>query len=82
MAGPLQPGYVPRVLRRTEDGVWTLHKRKHTAECSLWTHPIGGEIRLEAAGDFVRSEAGRDGMALIDLAMQWRQQFIEKGLTA
>jgi hypothetical protein len=64
------------------DDVWTLHKGKHTAECSSWTHPIGGEIRVEAAGEFVRSEAGRDGLVLIDLAMEWKAQFIEKGWTA
>ena len=43
-------------------------KGKHTAECSLRTHPIGGELRLEAEGEFQRGEAGRDGFALIDLS--------------
>jgi len=62
--------------------VWTLRKGKHTATCTLWTHPIGAELRLEAGGEFVRSEAGRDGLKLIDLAMEWRQQFLEKGWTA
>jgi hypothetical protein len=28
-------------------GVWTLHKNKRKAICELWTHPIGGEIRVE-----------------------------------
>ena len=49
---------------------------------SLWTHPIGGEIRLEAAGDFVRPQTGRDGLALIDLAAEWKAQFAAKGWTA
>ena len=39
------------------DSVWTLRKGKHTAECSPWTHPIGGGIRFEAAGEFVCSGA-------------------------
>jgi hypothetical protein len=43
--------------------VWILRKDKRTAECSLWTHPIGGEIRLEVSGEFVRSEAGRNGFS-------------------
>ena len=64
------------------DSLWTLCKGKHTAECSLWTHPIGGEIRLEAAGEFQRSEAGRDGLALIDKAKEWKRQFVEKRWTA
>jgi hypothetical protein len=59
--------------------VWTLGKGKRKAICELWTHPIGGEIRVEVAGEFVRSEAGLDGLTLIDLAVQWRQQFVEKG---
>jgi hypothetical protein len=64
-------------------GVWTLRKNKRTAECSLWTHPIGGEIRVEVSGDeFVRSGAGRDGLALIDKAKEWRQQFEGNGWTA
>ena len=73
------PEYYDRPKRI--DGVWNLHKGKHTATCELWTHPIGGEIRLEAAGEFVRSEAGRDGLTLIDLANEWRGQFLEKGWT-
>jgi hypothetical protein len=72
---------IPEYYQRPKriDGVWTLRKGTHTAECSLWTHPVGGEIRVEAAGDFVRSEAGRDGLTLIDLAMEWREAFIAKG---
>jgi hypothetical protein len=72
--------YYQRPQRVTQ--VWQLRKGKRLATCELWTHPIGGEIRVEAAGDFVRSEAGRDGLKLIDLAMEWRQQFVEKGWSA
>jgi hypothetical protein len=43
---------------------------------------MGGEIRVEAGGEFVRSEAGRDPLALIDLAATWKAQFQEKGWTA
>ena len=68
----------PKLVSR----VWQLRKGKRFARCELWTHPIDGEIRAEAAGEFVRSEAGRDGLALIDLAMQWKAQFEEKGWTA
>jgi hypothetical protein len=59
-----------------------VRKGKHTATCELWTHPVRGEIRLEAAGEFQRSEAARDGQALIDLAMEWKAQFEKKGRTA
>jgi hypothetical protein len=62
--------------------VWTLRKDQRTATCELWTHPYGGEIRVEVSGELVRSEAGRDGLALIDLATSWRAGFLEKGWRA
>lgn len=59
--------------------IWTLHKGTFEAVCTLWSHPIGCEARVEAAGRFVRSEASRDGLALLDLAMTWKGQFQQKG---
>jgi hypothetical protein len=59
--------------------VWRLQKHSRYAECRLFTHPIGAEIRLEAGGEFVRSEANRDPMVLMDLASEWRSGFIQKG---
>jgi len=56
-----------------------LHKGKRAAVCTLWTHPYGGEVRVTVSGDLVRSEAKRNGMALVDLAPEWKQQFVEKG---
>ena len=47
--------------------VWRLTKAGKYAECRLWTHPVGAEL-VDAGGEFVRSEAGRDVGALIDLA--------------
>ena len=75
---------IPEYYQRPQhvSQVWQLRKGKRFATCELWTHPVGGEVRIEAAGEFVRSEAGRDGLALIDLAMEWRTQFLEKGWTA
>lgn len=61
--------------------LWRLTKRKQYAECRLWTNPLGAEIRVEAGGEFVRSEAGRDPLVLIELATTWRAQFREKGWT-
>ena len=41
--------------------VWFLTKgRRRGALLALDGHPIGAELRMEAAGEFVRSEAGRD----------------------
>lgn len=46
---------------------------------ALWTHPKGGEARVTVDGEWQRGEAGRDGLALLDLALEWKQQLIEKG---
>jgi hypothetical protein len=52
--------------------LWRLAKRGKHAECRLWTNPQGAEIRVEAGGEFIRSEAARDAPALIDAAMTWK----------
>ena len=59
--------------------VWTLRKGTRVARCALWTHPYGGEARVTVDGELSRSEAKRDGLALVDLALDWKQQFQEKG---
>ena len=61
--------------------VWTLRRRKHVACCALWTHPYGGEARVTVDGELSRSEAKRDGLALVNLALEWNVQFQEKGWT-
>jgi hypothetical protein len=61
--------------------VWRIQKRGRFAECRLWTNPQGAEIRVEAGGEFVRSEAGSDPLALVETAMTWKAQFEEKGWT-
>lgn len=52
------------------------------AVCHLWTHPSGGEARLTVDGEWHRGEAGRDGLALVDVALGWKQQFQAKGWAA
>lgn len=59
--------------------VWTLRKGSRVAVCTLRSHPIGGEAIVTTDGEWQRGQAGRDGMALFDLAMEWRKQFEGKG---
>ncbi len=59
--------------------VWRLTKGTHVAVCAFWTHPIGGEVRVNIDGELMRSEASRDGGKLFDLSEEWRTQFLEKG---
>jgi hypothetical protein len=61
--------------------VWRLRKGQRLAVCAVWTHPIGGEARISVDGEFLRSEAKRNGLELVDLALEWKQQFQEKGWT-
>lgn len=59
--------------------MWTLRKGTRVAACQLWTHPIGGEVRITIDGDLLRSEARRDAATLIRLALEWQRQFEGKG---
>ncbi len=59
--------------------LWTLRKGSRVAVCDLWTHPSGGEARVMVDGEWQRGEAGRDGLALVDLALEWKKQFQAKG---
>lgn len=62
--------------------VWRLSKGARVATCALWTHPKGGEARVTVDGEWQRGEAGGDGLVLIDLALEWREQFLDKGWAA
>ncbi len=59
--------------------VFVLRKGSRVAVCELWTHPIGGEVRVTVGGELLRSEAKRDGMALVNIGLEWREQFKRKG---
>jgi hypothetical protein len=59
--------------------LWTLRKGKRVASCRLWTNPLGGEVRVEVDGEMIRTQADRDGLALVNLGLEWRQQFETKG---
>lgn len=59
--------------------VWTLRGGSRVASCHLWTHPKRGEIRLTVDNEWHRGEALNDALALVDLALEWKQQFERKG---
>jgi hypothetical protein len=59
--------------------VWRLTKGTKHATCELWTHPLKAELRVEAGGEFLRSQASRDPLALIEIAETWKVQFQSKG---
>ena len=59
--------------------IWRLTRDNTSAECRLWTHPVGGQVRVDVEGEFVRSSAGRDQLSLLELAAAWKTQFHERG---
>jgi hypothetical protein len=70
------PPYYDRPKEAGE--VWTLHEGTRVGTCHLWTHPMGGEARVEVDGQWQRGEARRDGLALVELALEWKVQFARK----
>jgi hypothetical protein len=61
--------------------VWWLKKGRKQVTCELWSHPIGGELRVEVDGELLRSEASRDIGVLVDRSVEWERSFAEKGWT-
>lgn len=59
--------------------VWQLKKGQRIARCSLWSHPLGGEVRLEVDQLWCRGETHREELALLDTALEWKRQFEGKG---
>ena len=59
--------------------VFRLQKDQRAAVCTLVTHPIGGEVRVTVGRELLRSEAARDGLTLVNVALDWKQQFEAKG---
>jgi hypothetical protein len=49
------------------------------AVCHLWTHPSGAAVRLTVDDEWNREEAGRDGWALVEIALEWKKQFCATG---
>ena len=58
---------------------WTLRKGERVASCHFWTHPKGGEARLTVDGEWHRGSTAIDGRTLLDIALDWKQQFQAKG---
>jgi hypothetical protein len=59
--------------------VWRLRKGKKEAVCTLWSHPMGCQARVNVGKELWRYEAQVEPAALIDLALEWKWQFQEKG---
>ena len=56
-----------------------LQKGTRTATCQLWSHPLGWELRLVAAGELVQSAACRSQDEVVTLTEQWKAKLLQNG---
>lgn len=57
---------------------WTLKKRDHVAQCVLFSHEFGWELRLEV-GELFRTQVCRSTEEILDTQESWKAAMIEKG---
>jgi len=57
---------------------WTLKKRQHTAQCVVFSHEFGWEIRLEV-GELFRTQVCRSADEIRDVQENWKSAMLEKG---
>ena len=58
---------------------WTLKKRNHIAQCILFSHQFGWELRLTVNGSLVRSQVSRVVAEVVDAADEWQRAMREEG---
>jgi hypothetical protein len=61
--------------------VWLLRRGTHAAVCTLFTHPLGTEVRITLDGEILFTEAVRNGLALADLAPDCNNSLRRRGGT-
>ena len=57
---------------------WTLKKRQHAAQCVVFSHQFGWELRLEV-GELFRTQVCRSSEEIVTTAENWKAAMIEKG---
>ena len=58
---------------------WTLFKESKTAQCAVWSHQLGWELRLTIGPEFIQSHVCRSQMELIETQEQWKAAMLTKG---
>jgi hypothetical protein len=59
--------------------MFVLKKGDRAAECQLWSHWSGWELRLEIRGEMVRTLACRSQEEVFSTAETWKAAMREKG---
>ena len=60
---------------------WRFRKSKRKAQCELWSHIVGWELRLIASGELLQSQVCRTQEEVFDTFEQWKAAMLEKGWT-
>jgi hypothetical protein len=50
-----------------------------TAECALWTNPLGWELRLVSGKELLQSAVCRSQDEVFDTTEKWKAAMMEKG---
>jgi len=58
---------------------WRLTKGTHTAECELFAHQLGWELRLLTGQELRMSQICRSQDEVLTTSEQWKAAMIEKG---
>jgi hypothetical protein len=58
---------------------WTLQKGPRAARCTIWSHPLGFELRLLCGEDLPRIKVCRTPEAMVRLQAVWRAALEARG---
>ena len=59
--------------------MWTFHKGTRTAECVVWPHVVGWELRLMVNAELLQSQICRSDDDLTTTQDQWHAAMRERG---
>ena len=59
---------------------WRMHTNKRNAECELWTHILGWELRLIVSGELLQSQVCRTQEEVFDTFEQWKAAMLWEGV--
>jgi hypothetical protein len=52
---------------------------RHQAVCTLWSHPLGWELRLNAAREMIRTQVCQTQNEVLDTSDAWKAAMRERG---
>jgi hypothetical protein len=58
--------------------MWTLQRGRQTAECVVWPHVFGWELRLIVGAELLQSQVCRSNEDLITTQEQWHSAMLKK----